>query len=502
MNAISLKNLLQKAGYNHADSPEPVLDLANDSRHVKPGTIFIAIKGYEKDGHDYIVPACKAGAVAVVAQRFTPGLTVPQIIVPNSRQFQARLAAEFFCHPSRQLTLAGITGTNGKTSSTFMLEAIFKARGYSTGLIGTLYNKVGEEILPTINTSPDSILCQRLLRDMVNKGVSHAAMEVSSHAMVMNRVDSISFALGAITNFSPDHLDLHKNIAEYARAKKSFFQMLPPSSWAIVNLDDPNCREIAADIPPPRLTYSLNDPAANAVIVSTAPASRGNLVSVRVSLPNQGPQKLSFPFRPPGKHNLANALLTITAALALGIEAEAVEMGLSRYRGIFRRLEVIYRDEYTVIDDAAHNPSNIDAVLRAVTEQEPEGIAAVYAIRGNRGVEINAAIARTLASWAKVIPFSPLIITSCTDTASPQDRVLPEEETIFRATLANIEGVCFIPSLQQAVSMAVEETKPGMTLLLMGAHPMDEVASIFANRAKVPITTHPRPPPFGARPNP
>lgn len=502
MSSISLHKLLRTVGYNQIDSPQPVLDLTNDSRQVKPGTIFIAIKGYEKDGHDYIIPAYKAGAIAIVAQKYTPNLTIPQIIVTNTRQFQARLAAEFFRHPSRELKLVGITGTNGKTSCTFMLEAIYKAAGYSTGLIGTLYNKIGEKILPTSNTSPDSILCQRLLRDMVNKGITHASMEVSSHAMVMNRVDYISFALGAITNFSADHLDLHKNITEYAQAKKSFFQMLPQNSWAIVNLDDPGCLDIAAYTPPPRLSYSLTDPTANVVMVSTSPTLKSNLITVRATLPDQNTKKLSFLFHPPGKHNLANVLLAITAALALGIETKAIEIGLESYRGIFRRLEVIYQDEYTVIDDAAHNPSNIDAVFKAVVQQKPQGISAVYAIRGNRGMKINAAIAQTLANWEKIVPLRPLIITNCKDTAGPQDRVLPDEEMIFRTTLANVEEVYFIPSLHQAVAAAIDKTKPGMTLLLMGAHPMDEVASIFAKQAGVSITTHPRPPPFGANPDP
>lgn len=498
MRQIALNKLMQTIGRS-VDSSQPVLDLTNDSRQVKPGAVFIAIEGYELDGHNYIPDAYQAGAIAVIAKKPAPGLPIPQIIVQNPRQAQAQLAAAFFQHPSRRLKLAGITGTNGKTTCTFMLDSIFQAAGLTSGVIGTLYNKVGEVVLPTINTSPDSILCQRLLSSMVEKGVTHAAMEVSSHATVMNRVDSVNFALGAITNFSPDHLDLHKSIAEYARAKKDFFQMLPPTSRAIVNMDNTGCLKIAGGSAAPQYRFSLTNPAADLVL-----AQAGSPTVIAVNSPAlQGPRQLVFPFHPPGVHNLANALLAAAAALALGIEARAIEQGLAQYRGIFRRLEVIYRGEYTVIDDAAHNPANIDAVFTAATNNKLQGLSVVYAIRGSRGVEINQAIAKTLAGWAQEAPCNPLIITSCTDTAGPKDRVLPIEEAVFRKTLTGLDSeIHFIPTLRQAVDVAVDSMEPGKTLLLMGGHPMDTVADIFKEQTGAPLTTLPRPPPFGSQISP
>lgn len=500
MPQMTLDRLLHTIAYSGVASPQPVLDLTNDSRHVKPGAVFIAVPGYKTDGHQYIPAAVKAGAIAVVAQRHTPGISVPQIIVKNTRQAGAKLAAEFYGHPSRELKLTGITGTNGKTTSTFMLEAIFQAAGLNTGLLGTLYNKVKEIILPTANTTPDSILCQRLLRDMVDAGVTHASMEVSSHAMVMHRVDCTKFTVGAITNFSPDHLDLHQSMAEYKAAKKRFFDMLPADSFAIVNLDDPNCEKIAAGTAARRLRYSLVNPKAEVFLADYQPRDPGGVATIKINADDipMHPEQISFSIRLPGRHNLANALLALTAALALGIDAAAVSTGLGNYQGIFRRFEVIYKDEYKVIDDAAHNPSNLDAVFKAIMSENPPGVSVVYAIRGSRGVRINQAIAETLAHWAKKIKPQRLIITNCTDTASPLDTVLPQEEEVFRAELADLDAdVHFKDTLRQAVSLAIEGMDSGETLLLLGAHPMDEVAGLFSELAGVKITTRPRPPHFG-----
>ena len=500
MPRMTLDRLLQAIAYSGVASPQPVLDLTNDSRHVKPGAVFIAVPGYKADGHQYIPAAVKAGAIAVVAQRYPPGISIPQIIVKNTRQAGAKLAAEFYGHPSRELKLTGITGTNGKTTSTFMLEAIFQTANLNTGLIGTLYNKVKDIILPTVNTTPDSILCQRLLRDMADAGVTHASMEVSSHAMVMHRVDFTKFTVGAITNFSPDHLDLHQSMAEYRAAKKRFFDMLPAVGFAVVNADDPGCERIAADTAARRLSYSLGNPKADVFLADYQPRDSGGMVTIKVNasgIPAQ-PGQITFLLKLPGRHNLANALLATTAALALGIDAAAITAGLGNYQGIFRRFEVIYNDEYKVIDDAAHNPSNLDAVFQAIIAENPPGVSVVYAIRGSRGVHINQAIASTLAHWAKKIKPQRLIITSCTDTASPLDTVQPQEEAVFRAELADLKAdVHFQDTLRQAVSLAIEGMDPGETLLLLGAHPMDEVAGLFSELAGVKTTTRPRPPRFG-----
>ena len=398
MEEKSLKQLVHKIEHQMLGPDTLITDITNDSRKVLPGSAFIAISGYNTDGHLFIDKAVQAGAAAVVAQHPTPQLKIPQIIVEDTRRAQAMMAAEFFEHPSRSLQLVGVTGTNGKTTCTFMIDSILQAAGLATGLMGTLYNKVQGEILPTINTTPDSILCQSLLRNMVDTAVTHVSMEVSSHATVMNRVDETCFSIGAITNFSPDHLDLHQNMEDYLQAKKRFFDTLSANAWAIVNLDSPDCLRIVSETPANRLTYSLSNQRADICLEQQRHLGSGSIITAKITsgkFPVSG-EYLHFYLAVGGKHNIANALLAAATGLALGLDIPTVAKGLGTFRGIFRRYETIYNGDFRVIDDATHNPANMDAVFQAIYAEQPQGISIVYAIRGNRGTEINLSIAGTL----------------------------------------------------------------------------------------------------------
>jgi len=498
----TLKQIIQNLQYKEIiGSPEiAVLDITNDSRMVKTGSVFIAVPGYSVDGHQFITRAVKAGAAAVVVQFPMEGVSVPQIIVDNTRKAQATMACEFYDHPSHDLKIIGVTGTNGKTTSTFMIDSILKAAKLHTGLMGTLYNKVNGTILPTANTTPDSIVCQSLLRKMNLAGATHVSMEVSSHAMVMHRVDETKFTVGAITNFSPDHLDLHKNMDEYMQAKKSFFKILPPNGFAVVNLDDPGCKKISDSTPAKVLYYSLLDRRADIYMSDYRRRGSGAVVAVKVNsdkLPLES-KEIFFYLAIPGRHNISNALLAASTGLVLGIDSPVIAKGLGLFRGIYRRFETIYNGKYRVIDDATHNPANMDAVFHAIEAESSNGLSVVYAIRGNRGVIINRSIAETLSFWAKRIKPVRLVITRCEDTASPLDHVKPEEEQVFRKELAGLNvDIQYKDTLRQAVSTALETVDSGETLLLMGAHPMDDVSTMFSELAGVKTTTLPRPPRFG-----
>lgn len=495
----TLKTLLSKVKIKSLiGSPAvPIADLTNDSRRVRPGSVFIAVPGYSLDGHRFIRDAVEAGASAVIAQYPTENISVPQVLVENVRATQAAMAAEFFEHPSKALKIIGVTGTNGKTTSTFMIESILRAATLRTGLVGTLYNMSDGKIMPTINTTPDSIVFQRLLREMVDNGVSHVSMEVSSHAMVMHRVDQTLFRAGAITNFSPDHLDLHRDMEDYLLAKKRFFDILPTDSFAIVNMDNPDCRRIAETTRARAIYYSLTNPDADVFLVFSQIRGTGTVVNVRIKS-ELHTSELYYYLGVRGRHNIANSLLAASTCLAMGIDPACIAKGLGAFRGIFRRCEVIYNGRFKVIDDATHNPANMEAVFRAVYAEKPARISVVYAIRGNRGVKINRSIADTLSFWAQRINPVRLVITNCSDTSSQLDRVKPEEEEIFQSALADLNlDIHFTDTLRQAVSTALETVKQGDLLLLMGAHPMDNVSDLFAELAGVEITTLPRPPRFG-----
>ncbi|HAW71661.1 MAG TPA: UDP-N-acetylmuramoyl-L-alanyl-D-glutamate--2,6-diaminopimelate ligase, partial [Firmicutes bacterium] len=215
--------------------------IAHDSRQVKHGDLFICIKGYHSDGHDYIAEAARAGAAAVLIQEdrsFPAGLTVVQ--TDSTVAAMASISDIFYEHPSGKLRLLGIIGTKGKTTSTYMCKSIYEAAGYKGGLIGTIRNIVGDQEVPSRNTTPVSPDLQALLAQMVSAGVSHVAMEVSSHAVALNRIARCDFAGGIFTNITSDHLDFHKTFDEYLKAKVRFFELLSPDAYAVINIDSPS----------------------------------------------------------------------------------------------------------------------------------------------------------------------------------------------------------------------------------------------------------------------
>lgn len=476
--------------------------IVNDSREVKPGYLFVAIKGYSHDGHSFVAQAVRAGAIALVTEKHLPNIPVTQVVVNDARVAQAFLACGFYGHPSRRLKIIGVTGTNGKTTTTFMIDSILQAAGKRTAVMGTLYVKVGDEIRATKNTTPDSLVCQSLLGEIVKQNIEYVTMEVSSHAMVMHRVLGMAFAVGALTNIGTDHLDLHQTMEGYIKSKQAFLHMIPKLGHVVVNMDDEKAKSVYQGSQAMLIGYAIESPDAH--VCWRGMEDEVALVEIKKPFYNLAGRRIStgmlrFKFRVPGRHNMYNALLAIAASLALGIDVRHVEEGLSAYRGIFRRYEVIYQGDIRVIDDATHNPHNLEAVLNTVKGENPQGVVLVYAIRGNRGLDINQALAHTLRHWYHRIKFKKLIITNCQDTAGPLDRVLPQEESIFRQALDKLSSsdVAFVPHLRNAVREAIKVAKTGDTLLLCGAHPMDNVSQLFSEEYGEELSILPRPPAFG-----
>ena len=223
-----------------------IVDIAYDSRKARPGSLFVCIKGFETDGHFYIENAIKSGAVAVITERWQNiSNPITQIQVQNSREALALLSRTLFNDPTSELKLVGITGTNGKTTTSYLVESIFRAAGKRTGLIGTVQYKIGDEVLPVERTTPESYDLQKLFRNMVDEGVTHAVMEASSHAIDLHRVDGCHFDLLVFTNLSQDHLDYHGNMDKYFNAKKKIFEDCS-DVIKVINLDDPYGKQIAS----------------------------------------------------------------------------------------------------------------------------------------------------------------------------------------------------------------------------------------------------------------
>ena len=302
------------------------------AQDVASGGLFVAICGFTADGHDFVDRALESGAVAVVAQK-PLAVQVPVLQVPDTRLALAQIAAAFYDHPSRHLTLVGITGTNGKTSVSYILESILKAAGVTAGILGTVNHRCGGKVWPSANTTPESLDLQRLLAEMRNANATHAVMEVASHGLALKRVEGCAFDVGVFTNLTQDHLDFHGDMDRYWQSKKRLFTELLPAGGkdarAVINRDNVHGRELNREIAGtlPTLTFGF-DPANDvwpSVAQSNLNGSRGVIHTPAGDLPFTSPMV--------GRHNIENLLAAVGAALALDLPQEAIQAGLAAANG-------------------------------------------------------------------------------------------------------------------------------------------------------------------------
>lgn len=342
----------------HGPTQVMVTSLAIDSRAVTPGAIFVALRGQTSDGHRYIGEAIARGAVAVIGEKDTAEFQgATRIVVANSTEALSKIADAFYHSPSRDVTVAGITGTNGKTTTTHMVAAIVNAAGLSAGIIGTLGTSFAGTDLPAANTTPLASELHAFLAQMRDAGIRVVAMEVSSHALALQRVTDVRFEVGALTNVTRDHLDFHKTIEAYAAAKHELFVL---AERCILNLDDPHGARWATEFAgkKPLLTYALHR---DADLRATDIQLRADGSSFRLN-------GARFDLRLAGRFNIANALCAIAIARALGVSDEAAMRGLSRIESVRGRMERISDGELDVIVDYSHTPDALQNALEALGE--------------------------------------------------------------------------------------------------------------------------------------
>ena len=359
---------------------DPELDIgsvAYDSRKVQPGSLFVAITGFAQDGNRYIPMALQKGAVAVVTGRKPEG-EVPYVLVPSDRAALAAIGGNWYGHPVRSMTAIGLTGTNGKTSSTLLLKHILeKTRGAKVGLIGTMENLIGQQVVPTERTTPESFELQGLFAQMRDAGCTHMIMEVSSHALSLDRVGGIHYDVAAFTNLTEDHLDFHGTMENYCDAKAMLFSRC---AVAVFNCDDPWY---------PRLSAGCGCPA-----ITTSAAGTGDLSARDVQMLSDGvsftavlgdrevPVRLGIP----GKFTVSNALTVLGICVQLGISLEEAAEALSTAPGVKGRVEVVPTPgkPYTVLIDYAHTPDGLENVLASVKDFCKGRLIAVFGCGGDR----------------------------------------------------------------------------------------------------------------------
>lgn len=360
---------------------EPCMDVTGvsfDSRAVKQGELFVAVTGFAADGHKFIPAAVKNGAAVVLCER-APSGNIPYVLVKSARTALAQAAANWFGHPADSMTMIGVTGTNGKTTVTYLLKTVLEQTlGAKVGLIGTIQNMIGDEILPTERTTPESFELQKLFAEMRDAGCTHVVMEVSSHALSLSRVEGVRFRVGVFTNLTEDHLDFHKTMLDYCDAKAILFRHC---DTGVMNLDDLYCDRIHRQAACKILTYSTKDNAADLV------AKNIRLYADRVETDVVTGIEISrAELGIPGAFSVYNALAVLGAGLALGIPLAELTAALRHAHGVKGRMEVVPTPgkDYTVLIDYSHTPDSLKNALITVRGFCKGRVIAVFGCGGDR----------------------------------------------------------------------------------------------------------------------
>jgi UDP-N-acetylmuramoyl-L-alanyl-D-glutamate--2,6-diaminopimelate ligase len=391
------------------DDADPVIrGIAIDSRAVAPGDLFVAIRGALADGHDYVAEAAKLGAIAFVVEALPAGPDVEGrrvVTVRDARRVLAPLATRFYGEPSRELALLGVTGTNGKTSTTYLLESILRAAGRKPGVIGTVEVRYAGMRQRALNTTPESLELQRLLRDMRTRGVDAVAMEVSSHGLALGRVDGCEFAVAAFTNLTQDHLDFHETMDAYGEAKAELFRrFVAPGGAAVVNVDDPSAALFmdAARAGGARIVTVSREPGRGADVWLHDAEVRLEGTRAHVRLPGAAaPLALALPLL--GEFNLENLIVAVGVAVALGLAPEAIAEGVARVAQVPGRIERVGAEipnAPTVLVDYAHTPDAVEKLLRTVRPLAKGRLLTVFGCGGDRDRSKRPLMAEAVARWS------------------------------------------------------------------------------------------------------
>jgi UDP-N-acetylmuramoyl-L-alanyl-D-glutamate--2,6-diaminopimelate ligase len=430
-----------------------ITDISYHSRRVQEGHLFVAIPGTRQDGLLFLEEVVARGARAAIVEQLPPRpASGTLVVVKDARRALAQVSAEFFSHPSREITLVGITGTNGKTTTSYLIESIIKAAGKEAGVIGTVNYRMRGKEQPAPTTTPQSYDLQRLLREMVIQGLGYAVMEVSSHALDQERVRACHFDVGVFTNISPEHLDYHADMESYLAVKKRFFQEILPESakhpWAIINLDDPLLHDLPQQLSPLRqMTYGLD---------------QGDVKARQREISLQGIQAtLSTPAGTLeiataliGEYNLYNIMAATATSICLGIPAEAITRGIKGLAQVPGRMEQVGKGRPWVFIDYAHTPDALEKSITAIKRLATAKVVVVFGCGGDRDRSKRAPMGRIGVQLADLA-----IITSDNPRTEAPLKIIEDIEQGAREV--SRERYLVIPdrreAIRQAIALAGEE---------------------------------------------
>ncbi len=468
--------------------PETDVDvrgLACDSRRVKPGDFFVAIKGQKHDGHEHIADVVRAGAAAVLVEKSVAS-SLPVIRVPSTTAALSPVAARMYGHPSRRLRVAGVTGTNGKTTVTYLLEHLLLRAGRRPGVIGTIDYRWPGRVEKAVNTTPQAADVQRLLAAMREDGVTDVAMEVSSHSLALRRVEDVTFRVGVFTNLTRDHLDFHRDMESYFRAKAHLFDLLGPAPAAdgpderraIVNRDDPWAPRLLESLHIPVWTYAVDGPAD---LCAEEPSLAADGSRFRLDSP-AGAERIHLQLV--GRHNVYNALAAAGAALALGVPFDVLREGLKTVTGVPGRLERVTeldpgdapkmsRVSFSVFVDYAHTDDALKNVLTTLRPLTKGMLLVVFGCGGDRDKTKRPLMGEAAARLADRV-------TVTSDNPRSEDPAEIAREVA--AGVLSVPGKPFdvVLDRSEAIARALAMAEPGDVVLIAGKG--HETTQIFADR--------------------
>lgn len=448
---MKISELLQKVPTRGAYTDAEITDITDKSNAVTTGCVFVCIRGARFDGHTVACDAEKNGAVLIVAEHDTGAKN--QVLVENTRSAYALLCAAFYGYPAERLTLLGVTGTNGKTTTTMLLHGVLTKAGISAGLVGTVENRVGEKSYPASLTTPDCKDLQKLFREMVDSGCTHCVMEVSSQALAQHRVDGCHFKIALFTNLTQDHLDYHGDFEHYLQAKKLLFQK---ADIAVLNIDDASAPQMTEGLPIKTVTFAVKQDDADYTaknVICTANGvqyellGRGDIGRVQLKIP--------------GHFTVYNSMGAAICAIESGLPFEQVCALLAQSHGVPGRVEVVPTDtDYTVLIDYAHSPDGLENVISSLREVSEKRIITVFGCGGDRDRTKRPKMGKIVGDLADVA-----VVTSDNPRSENPDAIVQD-------VLAGMEGckakIKAITDRTEAIRYALSIAKAGDVVLLAG----------------------------------
>jgi len=437
--------------------------IAYDSRQVERDFLFVAVKGYQTDGHLYVPDALERGACAVILQDMVavPG-NISWALGADTRKILAQTAARYYDYPARKMKMVGVTGTNGKTTTANLIEAIYREHGMSTGLIGTIHNRIGDRLLPVEHTTPESADLQQLLAEMAAAGVQVVAMEVSSHALVLHRVEECAFDTAVFTNLTQDHLDFHGDMQQYLEAKSLLFSGLGRddgkhgAKCAVVNIDDPAAEQIIAACRVPVITCGINK---DADVKARDVRVTAHGVTFTVV---QGDEQVDLKLKLTGKFNAYNALAAVAAGLADHIPMPTIKAALERVTGVPGRFELVNGgQDFAVVVDYAHTPDGLANVLATAREFTTNKLICLFGCGGDRDR------AKRPMMGAIAARMSDLVVVS-SDNPRSEDPLAIIEDVLVGVRQVAGANYTVVADRREAIKQAIGAAAPGDVVLIAG----------------------------------